>query len=76
MRTLNVQIFRMMTPHKLLNISLTVQCFYFVCTYDNSRDKLYKFEGEECVIKMIRKLRSIGFKCIQQMQKYRDAVKS
>ena len=42
--------------------------FYFVCTYDNSKNKVYTFEGEDCVIKMIRKLRYIGFDCIKKMQ--------
>ena len=43
--------------------------FYFVCTYDNSKNKLYTFEGEDCVVKMIRKLRSIGFDCIKKKKK-------
>ena len=31
--------------------------FYFVCTYDNSKNKLYTFEGEDCEIKMIRQIK-------------------
>ena len=31
-------------------------CFYFVCTYDHSKSKLWYAVGEDCVIKMILEL--------------------
>ena len=45
---------------------------YFVCTYDSSRNKLYKFEGVDCVINMIEQLRVLSKRCIEEMQHNQD----
>ena len=40
--------------------------FYFVCAYDSSRNKLYTFEGPNCVAEMIVKLRKISWDCANE----------
>ena len=55
-------------PEKIAKHMPNSAMFYFVCTYDNSKNKLYKFDGPNCVVDMLRKLRSIGFNCILEMQ--------
>jgi hypothetical protein len=42
---------------------------YFVCSFDSSRNKLYKFEGRDCVINVIEQLRLLGARCVQEQQK-------
>ena len=41
---------------------------YFVCTFDSSRNKLYKFEGRDCVINMIEQLRLLASRCVKEQQ--------
>ena len=38
---------------------------YFVCTFDSSRNKLYTFEGRDCVINLIEQLRLLGARCVK-----------
>ena len=40
-------------------------CFYFVCTYDHSKNKLWYAVGEDCVIKMILELYKLAKECIK-----------
>ena len=42
---------------------------YFVCTFDSSRNKLYTFEGRDCVINTIEQLRLLGARCVKEQQK-------
>jgi hypothetical protein len=34
--------------------------FYFVCTFDNSRNKLYEFIGNNCVEEIVNKMKEIS----------------
>jgi len=43
-------------------------CAYFVCTFDNSRNKLYTFEGKDCVINMIAQLKLLGSRCVKEQK--------
>mgnify|MGYP000506202221 CR=1 FL=1 len=38
--------------------------FYFVCTFDNSRNKLYEFVGYNCVSDLVSELKIISKVCI------------
>jgi hypothetical protein len=49
-------------------------CAYFVCTFDSSRNKLYKFEGRDCVINMIEQLRLLGTRCVKEQQKNEEII--
>ena len=42
--------------------------FYFVCTFDSSRNELFTFEGDNCLLDMINKLYEISDDCIAEMQ--------
>jgi hypothetical protein len=41
--------------------------FYFVSTYHPERNKYYQYNGEECVVKMLRKLIKLSDRCIEEM---------
>lgn len=43
-------------------------CFYFVCTFDSSRNKLETFEGENCIEDMVIKLHELSTECIEEMK--------
>ena len=47
---------------------------YFVCTFDDSRNKLYKFEGGNCVINLLEQLRLLAKRCILEMQHNQEMV--
>ena len=42
---------------------------YFVCTFDSSRNKYYKFDGRDCVLNLIDKLRLLATKCVEEQRK-------
>jgi hypothetical protein len=42
---------------------------YFVCTFDSSRNKYYKFEGRDCVINLIEQLRLLAKRCVEEQRK-------
>ena len=44
-------------------------CAYFVCTFDSSRNKLYKFVGNNCVINLVEQLRILASRCVREQQK-------
>jgi hypothetical protein len=44
-------------------------CYYFVCTYDNSLNRLETFEGPNCIVDMIESLYKLGTECIEIMKK-------
>ena len=49
-------------------------CAYFVCTFDNSRNKLYTFEGRDCVINMIEQLRLLGSRCVKEQRENTEMI--
>ena len=44
-------------------------CCYFVCTFDSSRNKLYEFIGDKCVIELLNTLKILADECIEEMKK-------
>ena len=44
-------------------------CYYFVCTYDSSRNILKTFEGDSCIEEMVIELKGLSDKCIEEMRK-------
>ena len=40
-------------------------CFYLVCTYDHSKNKLWHHVGEDCITKMILELNTTAKQCIE-----------
>jgi hypothetical protein len=44
-------------------------CCYFVCTFDSSRNKLYEFIGENCVIELLNTLKILPGNCISELKK-------
>jgi len=54
---------------KLLNKHVINSCcFYFVCSFDSSRNKLYDFRGSNCLSDMIKQLYNIANACILEMK--------
>ena len=49
-------------------------CFYFVCTFDSSRNELFTYVGEDCLKEMTEKLFDIADKCITEMKENKDMV--
>jgi hypothetical protein len=45
-------------------------CFYFVCTFDSSRNELFTFVGDDCLNKMIIKARHLSCCFIFTLQSY------
>ena len=43
--------------------------FYFLCTFDDSRNKYYEFRGDDCTTEMIFKLKEIAKDCIEEMRR-------
>ena len=43
-------------------------CYYFVCTFDSSRNVLRTFDGDSCLIDMVRELQELSAKCIEEMR--------
>ncbi len=41
---------------------------YFVCTFDNTRNQYYKFEGGDCVQNMLEQLRLLATRCLTEQQ--------
>ena len=42
-------------------------CFCFVCTFDSSRNKLFTYEGENCLKDMTSKMMEIADSCVKEM---------
>ena len=51
-------------------------CYYFVCTYDSSKNKLKTFEGDNCIEDMVIELKELSDECIEEMQKNEKMVLS
>ncbi len=43
-------------------------CYYFICTFDYSRNYIKTFDGENCVVNMIKELKKLSKKCIDEMR--------
>jgi hypothetical protein len=43
-------------------------CYYFVCTFDNSRNQIKTFTGENCIVEMIIELFQLAATCINEMR--------
>ena len=53
---------------KLLNTHVINSCcFYFVCSFDSSINKLYGFRGPTCLSEMIKQFYEIANECIEEM---------
>ena len=44
-------------------------CYYFVCTFDSSKNVLKTFEGDSCIEDMVIELTDLSNKCIVEMRK-------
>ena len=51
-------------------------CYYFVCTYDSSKNKLKTFEGDNCIEDMVVELKELSDECIEEMRKNEEMVLS
>ena len=47
-------------------------CFYLVCTYDNSKNRLWTCVGEDSMKKMIIELSAVADECIEEMRKNQE----
>jgi hypothetical protein len=47
-------------------------CFYFVCTFDNSKNVLRTFEGDTCIEDMMIALKDLSDTCIEEMSINQD----
>ena len=43
-------------------------CFYFVCTFDTSRNELFTYEGTNCLKEMTQKMFELSELCINEMK--------
>ena len=59
-----------LTSEKISRHKANSACCYFVCTYDSSRNKLYEFIGENCVIDLLNTLKILADDCIIEMIKH------
>ena len=54
---------------KLWNIHVINSCcFYFVCSFDSTRNNWYDFRGVNCLAEMVNKLYEIAKECIEEMK--------
>ena len=44
-------------------------CFNFVCSYDNSKNRLWHSTGPDCVVQVVKELYSLGEWCNAEMRK-------
>ena len=49
-------------------------CYYFVCTFDSTRNKLKTFVGDDCLKQMITELYGLSDKCIEEMRENKRMV--
>ena len=49
-------------------------CFYFVCTFDESKNKLWSSCEPDCVDKMIQELYILSESCIKEMRETQDMI--
>ena len=41
---------------------------YLVCTYDNTKNKKWRFVGDDCIVEMVKQLHKISKKIIKEMR--------
>ncbi len=58
-----------MKKDKHTDIRQALLGFYFVCTFDDSRNKYYEFRGDACTTEMILKLKECAKDCIAEMRR-------
>jgi hypothetical protein len=44
-------------------------CIYLVCTYDNSKNRLWTYVGEDCIVQMILELNRMAEEITKDMRK-------
>ena len=49
-------------------------CFYVVCTYDHTKNRMWSHVGEDSVREMILELSALADECIEQMQENQEMV--
>ena len=49
-------------------------CYYFVCTYDSSKNKMWYSTDPDCLEQMIKSLFQLSFDCIEEMKINQDMV--
>jgi hypothetical protein len=58
-----------MKKNEITNHVINSCCYYFVCTFDNSRNYIKTFTGENCIVEMILELFDLSDTCIKEMKK-------
>jgi len=43
-------------------------CYYFVCNFDPSKNYIKTFEGEDCIYEMLKELKKVAKKCIEELK--------
>ncbi len=49
-------------------------CYYFVCNFDDSKNKLKTFEGDNCIEDMIVELHELSNTCIEEMRNNQELI--
>ena len=52
-----------------ISMSQIQHVFYFVCSHDSSRNILWSYVGDDCIIKMLTELNQLSEECINEMKK-------
>ena len=58
--------------NKIHNHKINSCCYYFVCSFDSTRNVLKTFEGPTCVQDMIIELYEISERCVEEMKHNED----
>ena len=58
--------------HKVQKHVVNSCCFYFVCTYDSSKNRLWYSTDANCISQMIIELYKLGQECIEEMRKVQE----
>ena len=55
-------------PNNIHKHDVNSCCYYFVCTFDTTRNYIRSFVGNNCIVEMIEELDKLSEKCILEMQ--------
>jgi hypothetical protein len=58
--------------NKITKHNVNSCCYYFVCSFDNSRNYIKTFVGDNCVTEMLIELMDLSEKCIEEMRQNED----
>jgi hypothetical protein len=47
---------------------------HLVCTFDETRNEYHQFNGADCVVEMIKKLRELSERCIEELRENQEMV--